>query len=455
MSEQQLGLTEAVSMALGGMIGGGIYAVMGVVAGITTYATWAAFVLAGVVALAAGYSYNALNRLSDNRGGSVTFVQSFTGNTTLAGMTGWTLLVGYIGSMAMYAFAFGEFTVAFEAVPGTIAGLPARPLISVLAVAGFVGLNVLGARTTGTVENVLVAAKVAILLAFGVLGLAYALGFGGSDGSGLQFGAGQLTQFGPVVAAAISFVAFQGWQLLFYDQDSISDPVATIRKAVYVAIPVAVLVYVLVGVVTVNLVPQALQTHPHVALKDAASLMMRPYGLAALGGTVLALSALFSTGSAINATLFSAAHFAKGMLSDDLLPDRIGSSDADGAPPRLVVLLGVVTAAFTAVGGLGAITSFASLSFIVVFGAMSALAFRHRDQGSIHPVPPLVGVVGTVAFFPLMLWNLSRREPNTFYMVVVIAVLVVAVELLYFERETIAREVERFENKIPVGESSG
>ncbi|AQL42035.1 amino acid transporter [Halorientalis sp. IM1011] len=451
MSEQQLGLTEAVSMALGGMIGGGIYAVMGVVAGITTYATWAAFVLAGVVALAAGYSYNALNRLSDSPGGSVTFVQCFTGNTTLAGMTGWTLLFGYIGSMAMYAFAFGEFAVAFGAIPTDIAGVPARPLLSVLAVAGFVGLNVLGARTTGTVENILVAAKVAILLAFGVLGLVYAFGAGG----GIRSGASQLTGFGPVVAAAISFVAFQGWQLLFYDQDSIADPVETIRTAVYVAIPVAIVVYLLVGVVTVNLVPQALQSHPHVALKDAASLMARPYGLAALGGTVLSLSALFSTGSAINATLFSAAHFAKGMLSDDLLPDRIGSSDADGAPPRLVVLLGVVTAAFTAVGGLGAITSFASLSFIVVFGAMSYLAFRHRDQGSIHPVPPLVGVVGTVGFFPLMLWNLSRREPNTFYMVVVIAVLVVAVELLYFERETIAREVERFENEIPVGESSG
>ncbi|SDF18219.1 APC family permease [Halorientalis regularis] len=452
MSDERLGLTEAVSMALGGMIGGGIYAVMGVVAGITTYATWAAFVLAGVVALAAGYSYNALNRLSDSNGGSVTFVQCFTGNTTLAGMTGWTLLVGYIGSMAMYAFAFGEFAVAFEAVPAEVVGLPARPLLSVLAVAGFVGLNVLGARTTGTVENVLVAAKVAILLAFGVLGLAYAFGYGGSGT--LQFGVGHLTQFGPIVAAAISFVAFQGWQLLFYDQDSISDPVTTIRRAVYVAIPVAVLIYVLVGVVTVNLVPGALQTHPHVALKDAASLMLRPYGLAALGGTVLALSALFSTGSAINATLFSAAHFAKGMLSDDLLPDRIGSADADGVPARVVVLIGAVTAAFTAVGGLGAITSFASLSFMIVFGAMSYLAFRHRDQEAVNPVPPLVGVVGAAGFFPLMLWNLANREPNTFYMVVVIAVLVVTVELLYFERDDIAAEVVPFE-EVPVGNSSG
>jgi len=233
---EQLGLKESVSIALGGMIGGGIYAVLGVVAGITGAATWASFVLAAVVAACAGYSYNALNDIDDdNQGGSVSFVQSFVGNSTLAGMVGWTLLVGYVGSMAMYAFAFGEFTVAFDAVPESVGGVPLRPVVSVLVVAAFVGLNLLGARATGSAENVLVAAKVGVLVAFGVGGIAYvALG---SSGASLSLGASQLTSFGPAVAAAVSFVAFQGWQLLFYDQERITDPVATIRKAVYVSIP--------------------------------------------------------------------------------------------------------------------------------------------------------------------------------------------------------------------------
>ena len=446
MSEGQLGLTEAVSMGLGGMIGGGIYAVLGVVAGLTGPATWAAFLVAGVVALCAAYSYNALNALDDeNQGGSVSFVQSFLGNTTLAGMTGWTLLFGYIGSMAMYAFAFAEFSLSFGAVPASIAGVPARPLISVAAVAGFVALNLLGAQTTGTAENVLVALKLAILLAFGVLGLVYAFGYTNAP---FEVGFGRLTGVGPVVAAAISFVAFQGWQLLFYDQESISDPVETIRRAVYISIPAAVVVYVLVGVVTVNLAPQAIQQHPHVALKTAAETMVQPYGLAALGGTVLALSALFSTGSAINATLFSASHFAKGLLQNDLLPDRIGDGDADGLPTRTVLVVGGATAAFTVAGSLGAITSFASLAFIVVFGGMSYLALSQRGHDRVHPVPPAVGFAGSAAFFPLMLWNLFTREPTTFYMVVAIAVAVLAVETLYFERDAIEREVTSVEHTL-------
>ncbi|MBV0901436.1 APC family permease [Haloarcula salina] len=444
MGEADLGLTEAVSIALGGMIGGGIYAVMGVVAKVTMTATWAAFALAGVVALCAGYSYNALNERSDDRGGAVSFVQCYLGNSTLAGMVGWTLLFGYIGSMAMYAFAFAEFAITLG-LPAGLAGLPTRPVVSVLAVAGFVGLNLLGARSTGMAENVLVALKVAILVAFGILGLVYATGYSSAP---LELGFGRLAGVSPLVAAAISFVAFQGWQLLFYDQDSIENPTETIRKAVYVSIPAAVVVYVLVGVVTVNLVPDALTSHPHVALKDAASMMMQPYGLASVGAILLSVSALFSTGSAINATLFSAAHFAKGMLTDDLLPDDLGDSDADGVPQRTLLVIGVITAAFSAVGSLSAITSFASLSFIVIFGAMSVLAFSRRDADGVNPIPPAIGAVGSAAFFPLMLYNLYSREPNTFYMVLVVAAAVVAVELLYFERSYLEREVTRVESAV-------
>ncbi|MFC6951581.1 APC family permease [Halorubellus litoreus] len=458
MSSENLGLAGAVSMALGGMIGGGIYAVLGVVAGISGTATWVAFVLAGVVALAAAYSYNALNAASDRAGGSVTFVQSFAddgplskrlGTGTLAGMVGWTLLVGYVGSMAMYAFAFAEFTLWFDAVPEAAMGVPLRPVVSVLAVAGFVALNLLGARTTGVAEAVLVAAKVGILVAFGVVGVAFAWSY--SPDVSLSYGTTSLGTVTPLMAAAISFVAFQGWQLLFYDQDSITDPVDTIRRAVYASIPVAVGIYVLVAVVTTNLVPRALERHPHTALVDAAEMMVSPWALGGVAALVVSASALFSTGSAINATLFSSAHFAKGLLSADLLPDRVGDGDADGIPTRTVLVLGAVTATLAAWGSLDAITSFASLAFILVFGGTSALAFSRRDHDDVHPVPPAVGAVGALAFFPLMFAHLYVAERETFWLVLVIAAVVVGAELLYFERDALESEAEDVVERVEDG----
>ncbi|MFB6095644.1 MAG: hypothetical protein ABEJ71_04210 [Halodesulfurarchaeum sp.] len=78
---------------------------------------------------------------------------------------------------------------------------------------------------------------------------------------------------------------------------------------------------------------------------------------------------------------------------------------------------------------------------------MSALAFRQRDHEGVNPVVPAVGLIGAAGFFPLMLWHLYRSEPGTFYTVVVITVAVFLVELLYFERETIEREIDAVEEQ--------
>jgi amino acid transporter len=161
----------------------------------------------------------------------------------------------------------------------------------------------------------------------------------------------------------------------------------------------------------------------------------------------IAVAALFSTGSAINGTLFSAAHFTKGMLSDDLVPDRLGG--ADGAPTRAVVVLGGLAAVLAATVSLEGITSFGSLAFMVVFGTMCWLAFRQRDHDAINPVVPAIGVIGNLAFAPLLLWHLYRREFGVLVTVGGITVAILAVELAYFERETIPREVESAADAVP------
>ncbi|MFB6361973.1 MAG: amino acid transporter, partial [Halobacteriales archaeon] len=99
---------------------------------------------------------------------------------------------------------------------------------------------------------------------------------------------------------------------------------------------------------------------------------------------------------------------------------------------------------------LGAITSFASLAFILVFGLISYLTFRERDHDEVNAIIPAVSTAGSLLFFPLMLYNLYNREPQTFYMVLGIASLVLAIELLYFEREVIEEEIEAFDPEIDV-----
>ncbi|MFB6216881.1 MAG: ATP cone domain-containing protein, partial [Candidatus Aenigmatarchaeota archaeon] len=238
--------------------------------------------------------------------------------------------------------------------------------------------------------------------------------------------------------------AFQGWQLLFYDQESVKDAVNTIRKAVYIAIPSAVVIYIIVAVTTLSLAPfSVIAHHPERALAVAA----KPF-MGQIGFTLISLAALFSTGSAINATLFSSGYFAKGMLSKDLLPDRVGDSSKSGIPVKTLLMIGGITAVFTWFGSLSSVTSFASIAFIVVFGAMSYIAFTQRNRKNVSSTIPLIGTLGSIGFLPLMFWHLYQSEPGTFFTVLLLSAGIIAVETLYFEREVLVEEIEEVEEKV-------
>src|SRR6056297_3547707 len=165
MSEQ-LGLREAVAMGVGGLIGGGIFAVLGVAAEIAGNAAFLAYLIAGGVAMASGYSYSRLTAHFDEEGGSFTFIEHYTGNETIAGLVGWTLIVGYVGTMAMYAFAFGSFA-AYLLVGSSHTVL--RGALSIGIIGLFTGVNVMGVRESGESQDILVYVKVAILLTFGLV----------------------------------------------------------------------------------------------------------------------------------------------------------------------------------------------------------------------------------------------------------------------------------------------
>ncbi|MFC7204343.1 APC family permease [Haloferax namakaokahaiae] len=435
MSES-VGLPEAVSMAIGGMVGGGIFAVLGVVAGAAGTLAWAAFVVAGLLALAAGYSMLRLNSLLSDATSPIGYVQHFTGSTTLSGIVGWTFVFGYVGTMAMYAYAFGGYFTELVGV-ASVAGFSIRPVVSALMVAGFVGLNVLGAHASGRTEDVLVGLKIAILLLFGLGGIWY-----GTSHGGISLGFGNLGA-GPVIAAAVSFVAFEGWELLFFDQDSIENPTETVRKAVYISIVSATALYILVALVTTNLAGlDAIQRHAETALAIAA----RPF-LGQIGFVLISLAALFSTGSAINATLFSSARLSNRLVSNDLLPSRLRDESHD-EPVRALLVLGALSAAFTFLGSLDAISSFASLAFISIFGGLSLVAFRQRENLTTAAIPA-AATVGAAASVLALLWHLYTAEQGTFWTVLALGVAVIAVELLYFERDELAEDARALEREVP------
>ncbi len=105
---EKLTLKEVVAMGIGGMVGGGIFSVLGLAIAQAGHAAPIAFAIGGIIALITGLSYAHLGLAFQSSGGSFTFLEHAFKNRNIAAMGGWLLLVGYVGTMALYAYLWNN-----------------------------------------------------------------------------------------------------------------------------------------------------------------------------------------------------------------------------------------------------------------------------------------------------------------------------------------------------------
>ena len=164
----QIGMAAAVSIGIGGMVGAGIFSILGVVAQAAGNAMWLAFAIGGVVALLSTYSYAKLGATFPSAGGAVHFLVKGFGDGVLAGGLNLFMWAGYIISLALYATAFGSYAATF------VTTAPSPLLLKSLAVgcrrAAHRGQR-LRRQAHGPSETLIVAVKVAILVLFAAVGL--------------------------------------------------------------------------------------------------------------------------------------------------------------------------------------------------------------------------------------------------------------------------------------------
>jgi amino acid transporter len=164
-SHAKLTFNETWSMAVGGMVGGGIFSTLGIVVAIAGAWAWLSFLSAGLVALAAGYSYVKLAARYGEGGGAFTFLREIDAEG-FAGSLSWVLVIGYVLTNSVYAFTFGQYL-------GHVAGFgpwfPRAVAVAIMAV--FIGLNLRGVGEAGGVEVLLVWFKLAVLVGLAAWGL--------------------------------------------------------------------------------------------------------------------------------------------------------------------------------------------------------------------------------------------------------------------------------------------
>ena len=109
----KMGFGSVFAIGVGGMVGGGIFAVLGLAVQLAHGGTPVAFALAGVVALLTAYSYAKLSVAYPSRGGSVTFLDRAFGAGMWTGTLNVLLWLSYVIMLSLYAFAFGSYGATF------------------------------------------------------------------------------------------------------------------------------------------------------------------------------------------------------------------------------------------------------------------------------------------------------------------------------------------------------
>jgi amino acid transporter len=404
--EPKLSLAEVTAIGIGGMIGGGIFAVLGLAIAQAGHAVPITLIAGGVIALLTGLSYAHLGLALRGDGGSFSYIEHAFEQPGIAAVAGWLLVAGYVGTLALYATAFGAYGRTLIAGAGGAGPLSGG--LAALVLVAFLAINLRGAKTSGATELAVVAVKLAILAAFAIAGLYTA-----------QAGHFRpLFDHGPVApftAAALIFVAYEGFELIPNAIDEMANPERNLRRALVIAIVLTAAIYVTVALAALgNLTPAEIQHDQEYVLAVAARPTMGQFGFVLIG-----IAALLSTASAINATLFGAARLAMAMAMERALP-RLFSMRARTRPVPWVALVALTAGAlgFTLTAPLAIISTFASATFLLIFFAINLSAWRLRRRIGLAGIWPLAGALTTAASFLLLLWHTYATAPQSLYWIV-------------------------------------
>ncbi len=379
-------------MAIGGMIGGGIFSVLGVTIDLAGHLAVVAFVLGGVIAALTAHAYARLALHSGRPGGPFTYLRE-EGHARPAAWVAWLLIVGYVFALAVYAFTFGHYLANVLGASDLVARLSG---VGVLA--AFLAINLRGVTTSGLVEDLVVFTKLAVLggIALVGVGMYSPSRLAPLDNQGL---------LGVFLGAAVIFVAYEGFELLPYDYDDLVEPRLTLPRALYISVGVVVLVYVAVTLASQMLISD----RTIIAKKEVAFAIVGKEALGGFGLWAATVGAIFSTSSAINATLFSTARLVRDVSAAGELPARLGR-ERRGLPVGAVVWIALLGAAFSLLPGITEIVSFGSLTFLLVFGLINLLHARHTARGGWDRGLAYLGGVACFAGAAGLLYYLARWD---------------------------------------------
>jgi len=381
--KDKISLIGAISIGIGGMVGGGIFAVLGLAVSLAKGGTPVAFLFAGIIALITTYSYAKLSKIYPENGGTVNFIYKHYGDSVFGGSINNLLWVSYIVMLGLYSSAFGSYATQLIDITGD-KNMDVHILqTSIILLALFI--NYLSIKLVGRIESVSVIIKVFILLAFVFIGL-----------YGFSLNPENLVQLKPsnwespfllLSGGMVIFVAYEGFELIANSISDLKDREKNTEKAYFGAVGFVIVLYVLIAIVTVGSLPfSEIADAKDFVLAKAAEPM-----LGQIGFKVISITAVISTFSAINATVLGSYRVNYEIAKDDELP-QFFCHQLFGKPIGLMVTA-ILSVLLVNTINLESISTAGSAGFLLIFAVVNYVGFKKSGSLKSNKVIHLTGAI--------------------------------------------------------------
>ena len=398
---RRLGLSDAVVIGLGSMIGAGVFAAFAPAAQAAGPGLLAGLAVAAVVAYCNATSSARLAARHPQSGGTYVY-----GRERLGGfwgyLAGWGFIAGKTASCAAMALTVGAY-----ALPGR-----ARP-IAVAVVVALTALTWHGIQRSARVTRLVVAVVLAVLA-----GVVAACVAGGDPApERLVTGAG-VSPIGVLQAAGFLFFAFAGYARVATLGEEVRDPARTIPRAIPLALGITLAVYAVVAVTILAVLgPEGVA-----ATADPLAAAVRTSSWHWMEPVVRAGAVLAAAGSLLS-LLLGVSRTALAMARDRHLPAALAAvHPRHGVPHRAGLAAGAVVVAIILLADVRGAIGFSSVTVLVYYAITNAAALT-LGTGRAVPVAGLAGCLVVAASLPLasltagtavlamgaLLWAATRR----------------------------------------------
>ena len=416
MSESKsnkIGFFEVAAIGIGGMVGGGIFAVLGLAVQLSEGGAPVAFLIAGIVALVTSYSYSKLSVTLPGKGGTVSYLDKAFGSGLLTGSMNILLWISYIIMLSLYAFAFGSYGAEFFS-------FSSHDLIKHLLISGIIViitiLNIFSAKLIGEAEDFIVAVKLLILLFF------CAVGFWGIQTDNLSIQNWSSTT-NLIAGGFIIFLAYEGFELIANTSDDVRNPEKTLPRAFFASVLFVIILYILVAMVTVGNLP----VNNIVEAKDyALAFAAKPF-LGQFGFVLISIAALLSTASAINATVYGSARLSYIIAKDGELPEFL-EENVWNKPLEGLLITSAVTLFVANIFDLSSLSTMGSAGFLLIFATVNLANAKLSEQTKSIKTISYIGAGLCIGALISLLWHTITTEINHLWIFMGMIILSVSIE---------------------------